>query len=230
MTRATSALFLACLLGGCEPGTLPPPAIVSVQPERVAEGGASVLTIEVKAVLPVTVNYHSETADLSSQGMKLFIAGEETEAAFAQQDGKLIAAVPMGLAQGAYDVQVAMEDGREAVREQAFSVVPTEQLRDEDVIVRGGLTGFQLEPIGEQVAGVAFKVTIRALGPEASTFQGTAVLRGTKGKDAAITSAFSGGAVQQELTFEQPSGNVVLLVEDSLGNKGLSNAFRVRPN
>ena len=231
MTRATNVLLLACLLGGCEPGTLPPPSIVSVQPERVAEGGASVLTIEVNAVLPVTVNYHSGTADLSSQGMKLFIAGEETDAAFAQRDGKLIAAVPTGLAQGAYGVQVAMEDGREAVREQAFSVVPQTELRDEDVIVRGGLTGFQLEPIGEQVAGVPFKVSIRALGPEASTFQGTAMLRANKARDTAVTTAvFSGGAVQQEVTCDQPGGQVVLLIEDSLGNRGLSNAFRVRPN
>lgn len=228
MTRATNALLLACLLGGCEPGTLPPPSIVSVQPERVAEGGASVLTIEVNAVLPVTVNYHSGTADLASRGLKLFIAGEETDATFAQQDGKLVAAVPMGLAQGAYGVQVAMEDGREAVREQAFSVVPNVELRDEDVIVRGGLTGFQIDSIGEQVAHVPFKVTIRALGPEASSFQGTGVLRPTKGA-ALTTRAFSGGVVQQELTLEQPGGNIVLLIEDSLGNKGLSNAFQVRP-
>ena len=231
MTRVTCTLILACFLGACETGELPPPSIVSVQPERVAEGGASVLTIEVKAVLPVTVSYHSRTADLSSQGMKLFIAGEETNAAFTQQDGKLIAAVPTGLAQGAYDVQVAMDDGREAVREQAFSVVPQAELRDEDVVVRGGLTGFQIDPIGEQVSGVPFKVTLRALGPEASTFQGTAVVRDIKGKDAAITTgAFSGGVIQQELTLEQSSGNAVLLVEDSLGNRGLSTGFRVRPN
>ncbi|HLL06361.1 MAG TPA: hypothetical protein VK539_37670 [Myxococcaceae bacterium] len=229
MTRATGVLLLASLLGACEPGTLPSPSIVSVQPERVAEGGPSVLTIEVQAVLPITVDYHSRTADLASRGMKLFIAGEETDAAFSQQDGKLIAAVPTGLAQGAYDVQVAMEDGREAVREQAFSVVPQTELRDEDVIVRGGLTGFQIDPIGEQQAHVAFKVTVRALGPEASGFQGSGLLRATKGAAPLTTHAFSGGVVQQELTLEQPGGNIVLLIEDSLGNKGISNAFRVRP-
>lgn len=230
MKRATRALLLACFLGACSSAELPPPSIESVMPERVAEGGTSLLTIEVKAVLPVTVNYHSETADLSSRGIKLFIAGEETDAAFTYQDGRLVAAVPAGLAQGAYAVQVALDDGREAVREEAFSVVPPTELRAEDVVVRGGLTGFQFEPIGEQVARVPFKVTIRALGPEAAGFQGTAVLRATKGKEMVLTtSAFSGGVVQQELTLDQADGQVVLLIEDSVGNKGLSNAFRVRP-
>jgi hypothetical protein len=86
-----------------------------------------------------------------------------------------------------------------------------------------------MDSIGEQVAHVPFKVTIRALGPEASGFQGTGLLRATKGAAPLTTRSFSGGVVQQEIMLEQPGGNIVLLIEDSLGNKGISNAFRVRP-
>jgi hypothetical protein len=197
-------------------------------PERIAEGGPSVLTIEVSAVLPVSVDYGSKTATIPP--LRLFIAGEETEVAFSQQEGKLIASAPMGLARGAYDVQVALADGREAVREEAFSVVAQEELRPEDIVVRGGLTGFQIDPIGEQVVGVPFKITIRALGPGASSFQGTGVVRANKSQQAPITTgAFSGGVVQQELTFDQPGAQIVLVVEDGQGNVGLSNPFQVRP-
>jgi len=229
MTRTTCALLVLCCLAGCEPAELPSPSIVSVMPERIAEGGASVLTIEVSAVLPVSVDYDSETAAVAP--LTLFIAGEQTEVAFSQQEGRLVAAAPTGLARGAYDVEVALADGREAVREEAFSVVAPADLRPEDLPVRGGLTGFQIDAIGEQVAGVPFKVTIRAQGPEASSFQGTGVVvRATKGEGAPLTTgAFSGGVVQQEVTFDQPSAQIVLLVEDSLGNVGLSNPFKVRP-
>jgi hypothetical protein len=228
MTRTTGALLVLCCLAGCESAVLPPPAIVSVMPERIAEGGASVLTIEVSAVLPVSVDYGSKTAAVSP--LTLVIAGEQTEVAFSQKEGKLVASAPMGLTRGAYDIEVALADGREAVREEAFSVVAQEELRPEDLPVRGGLTGFQIDPIGDQVAGVPFKVTIRAQGPDASSFQGTGVVRATKGKEAPIaTGAFSGGAVQQEVTFDQPGAQIVLMVEDSLGNVGMSNPFRVRP-
>lgn len=228
MTRTTCALLALCCLVSCESPVLPPPTIVSVMPERIAEGGASVLTIEVSAVLPVSVDYEENQAAVAP--LTLFIAGEQTEVAFSQQGGRLVASVPAGLARGAYDVEVALADGREAVREQAFSVVAPAELRPEDLPVRGGLTGFQIDTIGDQVEGVPFKVTIRAQGPEASSFQGTGVVRATKGQGAPITTgAFAGGVVQQEVTFDKPSAQIVLLVEDSLGNMGMSNPFRVRP-
>jgi hypothetical protein len=227
MTRITCALLVLCL-AGCESAVLPAPAIVSVMPERIAEGGASVLTIEVSAVLPVSVDYESNTAAVAP--LTLFIAGEETEVAFSQQGGKLVASAPMGLARGAYDIEVALADGRDALREQAFSVVAPAELRPEDVPVRGGLTGFQIDPIGEQVVGVPFKVTIRAQGPAASSYQGTGVVRANKGQSAPLTTGgFSSGVVQQEVTFDMPGAQIVLMVEDSLGNMGMSNPFRVRP-
>jgi len=228
MTRATCALLLLCLLGGCEPADLAPPVIVSVMPERIAEGGPSMLTVEVSGVLPLSVDYQAESAVVSP--ITLFIAGEETEAVFTQQEGKLITTAPMGLARGAYDVELALVDGREAMRPLAFSVVGQEELRPEDIVVVGGLTGFQIEPIGEQVVGVPFKVSIRALGPAASSFQGTGTLRASKGMQAPITTAaFSGGAVQQEVSVDKPGPKVVLTFEDALGNMGVSNPFRVRP-
>ncbi|HEX8703884.1 MAG TPA: hypothetical protein VF815_33945 [Myxococcaceae bacterium] len=227
MMRATCALLVLCFLGACEPAELPAPAIVSVTPERIAEGGPSVLTIEVDAVLPVSVDYGSGTADLSP--LTLFIAGEETEVAFSPREGKFVTAAPAGLARGAYDVEVALADGRQAVRPQAFSVVAQAELRPEDTVLLGGLTGFKFDPIDEQVADVPFKVTLRALGPSASNFQGTGELSANKGQQMPVTTdAFSGGVVQQQFTVGKP-GKVVLMFKDALGNMGVSNPFRVRP-
>jgi hypothetical protein len=246
MTRAIGALLVLCCLGGCEPVSLPAPSIVSVEPERVIAGDPSVLTVQVSAVLPVTVDYREQTVDTAQPGMKLLIAGQEAEIAFVESDGKLVAAVPPGLAQGAYDVGVALADGREAVRQEAFSVVaPVTFVADGgtprpifigdagtllgDNPGRGGITGYQIDPIGEQVRGVPFKVTIRAVGPQASSFQGTGVLRASKGLPAPHnTRAFARGVDQEEITLQQPGGSVFLMVEDTLGNKGLSNSFRVR--
>jgi hypothetical protein len=233
MTRVTYVLLVLFCLVGCGPAALPEPSILSVEPEMIAAEGPAVLTVQVSAVLPVTVNYHTETVDTSQLGMTLLIAGQRTDIAFAERDGKLTVAVPEGLAQGAYDVQLALADGREAMREEAFSVVPAASGDGdvpEGVVVRGGLTGYTIDPIGEQVRGVPFKVTIRAVGPGASTFQGMGVLRASKGQGAPLTTGtFAGGVRQEELTLEQPGGQVFLMIEDALGNKGLSNSFRVRP-
>lgn len=245
MKRATGALLVLCCLAGCEPASLPAPSILSVDPERIPAGGASVLTVQVSAVLPVSVDYHTQTVDTSQLGMTLLIAGQEAEIAFAEPDGKLTVAVPEGLSQGAYDVQLELADGREAVRVEAFSVVSAMTFGGDggtpadggaaempgELLARGGLTGYQIDPIGEQVRGVPFKVTLRAVGPAASSFQGTGVLRASKGKAAHITTgAFVGGVRQEELAIDKPGGQVFLMIEDTLGNKGLSNSFRVRPN
>jgi hypothetical protein len=205
-----------------------------VEPERIPARGASVLTVQVSAVLPVSVDYHTQTVDTSQLGMTLLIAGQEAEIAFAEPDGKLTVAVPEGLSQGAYDVQLELADGREAVRVEAFSVVPNdggEAGMPGEIMARGGLTGYQIDPIGEQVRGVPFKITLRAVGPAASSFQGTGVLRASRGRAAPITTgAFVGGVRQEELAVDKSGGQVFLMIEDTLGNKGLSNPFRVRPN
>jgi hypothetical protein len=214
---------------GCEPAVLPPPSIVSVEPERIAEGGPSVLTVQVSAVLPVEVNYGSETVEAAQLGMTLRIAGQQADIAFAEDNGKLVAAVPQGLTQGAYDVAVVLADGREAVREQAFSVVPPAALEPGDGVVRGGLTGYQIDPVGEQFVGVPFTITIRALGPGASSFQGMATLRASKSKQVPLlTGAFTGGVRLEALSLDQPGDDIFLMIEDALGNKGLSNSFKVR--
>ncbi|MDY7232883.1 hypothetical protein [Hyalangium rubrum] len=246
MNRVTGVLLTLLLLGGCEPAPLPVPSILSVEPEQIVEGGPAVLVVRVDAVLPVSVDYGNESVDPAQLELKLRVAGVPTEIAFADPDGTLVAPLPEGLPLGAYDIGVAMTDGREAVRGAAFSVVPASTLSDPPGgggkdprhpphpgggIVRGGLTGFQIDPIRDQVRGVPFRVTVRALGPGANTYQGELSLRANRGRvESGRPGRFDTGVLVEEISLHHPGPNIYLMIEDSLGNRGLSNSFRVRPH
>jgi hypothetical protein len=95
----------------------------------------------------------------------------------------------------------------------------------------GADTGFQIDPIGDQVRGVPFIVTIRAVGLSASTFQDRVSVRANKGATEALTTgSFAAGVREELITLLTPSSGTYLLVEDAQGHKGLSNSFHVLPH
>jgi hypothetical protein len=233
MKRAACVL-LPLLLCACEPAPLPDPSILSVKPERVAAGRPSSLSVQVNAVLPLTVDYQDRSVDPALLAMTLRLAGQEVDIPFIEPDGTLIVPVPEGLPEGSYDVQLTLADGREAVREQAFSVVPAPQLNGPNPGgpdgPRSRITGFLIDPIQEQARNTAFQITVRAADPEANLFQDPVSLRASKGTVTVVTSAsLADGVLLEGISLSHP-GSVYLLVEDTHGHMGLSNSFRVRPN
>jgi hypothetical protein len=238
MNRAAWTL-LTLFVCACEPAVLPAPSILSVEPEKVAAGSPAVLSVRMSAVLPLMVDYQEQAVDPAGLAMTVTVGGDPADIAFVEQDGTLLIRVPEGLAVGGHDVRVVLADGRQALLERAFSVVPAPTTTDnpqepdpllENGIVKGGLTGFQIDPIGEQVRNTPFKITVRAVGPEAKAYGRAVTLRASKGQVMSVTQgAFVDGVRVDEITLSHP-GRISLLVEDSLGNRGLSNSFPVRPH
>ncbi|WP_224363081.1 hypothetical protein [Hyalangium versicolor] len=246
MKRA-ACVVLPLLFSACGPEALPTPSIVSVLPERIGAGEPASLSVRVDAALPLVVNYDDESVDPAQLAMGLRIGGVKVDIPFAEPDGTLIVPVPQELALGDYDIQVTLADGREAVREHAFSVVPDPFLSGEPC--DGGsprcnepedpdpsspetgrkITGFKLDHVQDQVRNQPFPITIRALGPGAKSFGGRVSVRANWGLMRFISpDAFSNGVLVQEISISHTDSRVYLLVEDSRGHKGLSNPFRVR--
>ncbi len=229
-------VLLPLLLCACGPTALPPPSIVSVVPSQVAAGVPSSLLVKVDAVLPFTVDYQAGGVDPAQLKMTLRLAGQEVDVPFAEPDGSLLVPVPEGLSMGDYDVQLTLADGREAVRERAFSVVPAPALYSTNPLnpqsgLRGGIWGFVIDPIQDQTRDIPFNITIRAMGPEANTFQDRISLRSSRGPVRTLTpDSFSGGVLVEEISVPLAGHDIYLMVEDTQGHWGLSNSFRVRPN
>jgi hypothetical protein len=166
--------------------------------------------------------------------MTLRLAGQEVDIPFIEPDGTLIVPVPEGLPEGDYDVQLTLADGRQAVREQAFSVVPAPLLNGPNPgnpdDPRSPITGFLIDPIQEQARNTPFKITVRAEDPDMNLFQDPVSLRASKGTVTVVTPASLAGEVLVEGISLSHPGSVYLLVEDTQGHMGLSNSFRVRPN
>jgi hypothetical protein len=245
MKRALGAL-LPLWLWACEPASLPAPSIVSVEPGQIPAGFPSALSVKVSAVLPLTVDYQSQAADPSQLGMTVHLAGQAVDIPFADRDGNLIVPVPEDLAPGDYGIRVALADGREAVRERAFSIVSLATLtrgNDGGVPEDGGGTGgvlgesgdgvlgFWFVPIEDQVRDRPFRITLRAVGPAAETFQAPLTIRASKGTvQSHAPASFVRGVRVEQISLSHPGVNVYLLAEDAQGRKALSNSFRVRPH
>lgn len=244
MRRALRAL-LPLLLWACGPSPLPAPVIESVEPPRVPEGVASVLSVKVKAVLPLSVDYQEQSAKPETLALTVRLAGQAVDIPFAHRDGTLVVRVPESLPLGGHDIRVTLADGREAVREGAFSVVPPATLiapgDDESPEADGGLGaegspedrrrffGFWIEPPGDQRRNVPFTITLRALGQGAKTFNEAITLRASKGQ--VLThrqGTFSEGVRVETISLSDAGSNIYLLVEDARGHLGLSPPFAVR--
>lgn len=240
MKRAIGAL-LPLLLWACEPATLPAPSIVSVEPEQIPAGFPAALSVKVSAVLPLSVDYQEQAADPAQLAMTVHVAGHPVDIPFADRDGLLIVPVPEHLEPGDYGIRVTLADGREALRERAFSIVaaPTNTGEDDDEGSTGGIlggssdgiVGLRFDPIEDQVRDRPFQITLRAVGPAADTFQAPVMLRASKGAmSARRLGAFSRGVRVEQISISHPAQNVYLLAEDAQGHKALSNSFRVKPH
>jgi hypothetical protein len=233
--KRISCAVLSVLLWACGPDSLPEPSIVSVVPEKVAQGDTSALSVKVSAVLPFSVDYGDQTAEPLQSALTVQVAGQAVDVPFASADGTLIVPVPEHLALGDYDIRVALADGRNVERERAFAVVlPSTMIGlpgDKDAPRPEQKVSFQIDPIGDQVRDVPFRVTVRALGPEPQDFRAPVTLQVSHGQVRTVTSGtFEQGVRQEEISLSHPGNHVYLMIEDAAGNRALSNPFRVRPH
>jgi hypothetical protein len=232
--------LIPLFLWACGPASLSPPAILSVEPGEIPEGVPSVIAVRVDAVRPISVDYQEQSVDARQLGMTLRIAGHVVNVAFVESDGTLVATVPEGLSLGEHEVRVTLADGREAVREAAFSVVPPSTLSDGVPGTDGGTIPdggageervwfFLAGPVEDQVVNVPFKLSIYAVGPGARTFQQPVSLRASQGKVKTIASgSFKEGLRIDEISLDRAGSDVYLMVQDANGTRGLSNSFTVR--
>jgi hypothetical protein len=248
--KQAACVLLSLLLWACEPASLPAPSIVSVAPERVPAGQPSSLSVRVNAALPIVVDYQEQGVDPAQLGMKVRLGGQEVDIPFAEPDGTLIVPVPEGLSVGAYDIQVTLADGREALRENAFQVLPAPALHggpgggdggtggdggadstDPFEEIGGGIIGFYIDPIRDQVRQRPFEITVRAVGPDAWIYSEPVRVRANRGAVETLSrGAFAKGVRVEKISVNHVGSVVYLLVEDSRGRKGLSNPFRVHPH
>ncbi|WP_224248244.1 hypothetical protein [Hyalangium gracile] len=204
------------LLCACGSSELPLPTLVSVEPASIPADSRFLLTLEFEGVLPVKVDYGSNGAELIATE-RVRIADKEFDVIQAQKSGRqLTVDVIPWLAVGAQDVKVQLQDGRQVVLEQGLQVNPPLNL-----------TGFEIDPIGEQIRHRPFMVTIRALGPDAALFNGRVIVRSTQGNvDPKVSDAFKNGELKQRFTGDDSTeSSMKLIVEDYAGHTGMSNEF-----
>lgn len=241
MKRAVGAL-LPLLLWACEPASLPVPAILSVEPEQVPAGFPAALSVKLSAVMPLTVDYETQSVDPAQLAVTVRLAGQVVDIPFADQDGILVVPVPENLALGNYDLQVTLADGRTAVREHAFSIVPPSTLSApgsdggtstdgglDTIGGRGGILGFWISPIEDQARNIPFKITIHTVGRDAKAFKGDVILRASKGRVSTLREgSFMEGVRVDEISLSQSGPRIYLMVTDMQGHMGLSPPFDVR--
>lgn len=239
--KRLSCAVLSLLLWACGPEALPEPSILSVVPDRVAQGGSSALSVKVNAVLPFAVDYGDESAQPLQSALTVKLGGQEVDVPFASADGTLIVPVPRNLELGDYGIQVALADGRAVNREPAFSVVMPSSMvgppdgrdapRPDEEEKEDEKGGFQIDSIGDQVRDVPFRITVRAPGGKTRVLEAPVSLRASHGQLTAVTPAtIVNGVLQQEVSISTPGARLYLMAEDAHGNRALSNPFHVRPH
>jgi len=98
-------------------------------------------------------------------------------------------------------------------------------------VVGGGVDHFVIDPVGDQVAGVPFDVTIRAmdeLNNPMDTWAGTVNIQDTTASASpSVSGAFASGVRTEPVTVFTRHPAAVLTVDDGLGHIGVSNAFAI---
>ncbi len=231
MLRKT-ALLSILLLCACEPASSPAPNIVSIEPEEVMRGEAATIALELDAPLPMKVDYGKRTATLLGTP-SLRIGGQEVGLLGLEQDGTLLATVPANLMVGLQDVQLALGDGSESIREHGLTVLPPPpspmtQLDGGSTEPQLLLTGLQIDPIPDQVRGVPFDITLRAEGHQAAAFAGQALISTNKGRITPnMSGAFTQGVRREQVVLDKQGGGVILTVRVGDSIIARSNPFKV---
>jgi hypothetical protein len=212
--------LLASLLAlGCGESVLSSPEVVSISPSGALASEASQVVVQVDGVLPTSLDYDRSIGEVNAD-VSLLVGTLAVGTGKWQPGGALTGNVPSLLAPGTYDVQVGFADGRTGTLSQAFTVSPGRWP-----------TGYTVEPITGQRAGVPFQLSLHAEGPNGPDFHGNVLLHVLKAPaiTPSLSDPFQAGDLTQEVTIAQPASGVVLFVTDLDGNLGASNAFDVTP-
>jgi hypothetical protein len=207
-------VLLMCACGSST--ETPLPSITSVEPASTPADSRFQLTVNFDGALPIELDYAQGSARVISP-QRVSIADRDFASFQPGEHGRqLTLDIIPWLTVGAQDVRVQFEDGRQVVLEKGLEVQPPLNL-----------TGFVIEPIGSQVRGQPFVVTIRAQGADAARFQGQVIVRSTQGNvNPKVTNAFNAGVLQQEFTGDNSiQSTLSIIVEDYAGHTGNSNEF-----
>jgi hypothetical protein len=217
MRRSTLALF-ALLLAACNQ-QLPPVSVASVAPQTMVPSQPTQVSVQVDAELAFQVDYGPQTLTPDTV-MVVNVGPLQLGSGTYPAGGLVVGTLPTVIPSGTYDVTVAMGDGRKAVSANAFTVLD------------GGSwpSAYVIGPIGDQRSGVAFPVTLRAVGPGATSFAGN-VLLGVVGDGTVaplISGAFAAGVCMEKVTITG-TGEFTLSASDIAGHDGQSSPFTVSP-
>lgn len=209
-------LVVALLAFGCGEGPLPAPKVLSISPNTAPASDVTSVTVQVDGVLPTSVSYDHSTASVQ-RDVKLEVGMLTIGSGQWVPGGRLTGVIPSLLAPGSYDVRVSFADGRAGTLPNGFSVTPG-----------NWPSGYTVDPIATQTAGVPFSITVHALGVNGATFNGTVNLGTSKGNvKPALSDPFTNGLLTQTVTIPEPISGLVLEVSDQQGTSGASNTFDV---
>jgi len=206
------------LLAGCSDGSLPPATITSVTPMVMIASQPTPVEVQIVVELPSQVDYAGESITFET-GLRTQIGPQEIGSGIYPPGGLVHGTLVTILALGTYDVVAVFEDGRRAVRHDAFTVVPG-----------SWPSSYSVDAIGNQRSGVPFSATLRAMGNNAASFEGNVLLNVAGGAELtpAVSGTFDAG-VRVETVTVVGSGQRVLTVTDIAGNSGQSQPFMVSP-
>ncbi|WP_375759540.1 hypothetical protein [Corallococcus exercitus] len=131
MRRAGLGLVgMALLAWACTggPESLPPPTIVGVEPATLPVNSKDDdVTIRFDARYAMAVDYGAEKVDARMGSGRVWVDDKEATVTRFDPAGVAIATVPRGLGAGAHAVRLRLDDGREAVAEEALTLRPPGQ-------------------------------------------------------------------------------------------------------
>lgn len=126
MRRGLGLVALAWACSG-SPESLPPPTILSVEPDALPVNTRGTITVTFDARYPVAVDYGAEKVDTRRVSGSVWVDGREAEANRFDPEGIAIVSVPRGLGVGAHSVQLRLDDGRQAVAPHPLVLFPPGQ-------------------------------------------------------------------------------------------------------
>lgn len=197
----------------------PEPRILRVTPSAMSETDATLLDIEVDAVLQTIADYEQGTVTARTR-IEIEIGSEVVGPKSYAPGGLIQAQVPTILAQGVYDVRVKfIDDGRVAIAENALTVVPG-----------AWPDSYTIDPIAPQRRQTPFEILVRAQGANAAAFRGNVRLRVGPygGIGPTVSRAFVDGVLTETVVVESVGASEVITVTDVVGHSGTSNAFSLR--
>ncbi len=220
-----SALVLVAMLCACEP-EVPALAILAMHPPSITAGETRTVEVELNTVPPFQVDYQQGTTQVSTVA-ELRLGPRMMEPAKYVGNNRFAVTVGPQFPQGAHDVWLKLEDGRETLQPQGFRVYEA-------------ISGLWFDPIpSPQLQGTPFDIVIHASGEDSEHFEGTVTVSLNKGqflrpgKDPSKSfqsGNFTGGNRIERLAIDTPGSNFVITVEDSTGKQAYSKAFSVEEN